>query len=274
VAKLALAVVVVLLFPPAAAAHLRTGTVAVDYRARIGRAPTGPVSVGVYQSDRALHLTVARGHRAVVFGYLGEPFVRVGSSGVTVERSSPTAAAARVTVHGRSVVWHDVRTSRARWTVPVVVDGRRETIAGVTQRLRKPSLALWFAIAAALGLAAAATRSAVAAGLAAATAAAVAAAGFALSLYASPGTWIAGLDELVFLVAGVAVLRLGPPPARMPAAGWLGLVAVAVGLSKGEVFLHALVLSAVPGTITRVLAAAAVGGGLAAVGLAGASYLR
>lgn len=273
-AKLGVALLVALVFPAAAAAHLRTGTVAVDYEAHVVRAPGWPLSVGVYESDRALHVGVARGHSLVVYGYLGEPFLRIAREGNAVATTAPTAAASRLTTHGRSAVWHDVRTSQTRWTVPISVDGVRTAIVGETKRLRRPALLLWLAVAAAFGLAAAATRSAAAAGLASATAAIVVAGGFALSAYASPGTWIAGLDELAFVLAGVGVMRWGPPAARLPSAAWLGVVGLAVGLSKGQVFLHALVLSTLPGTATRALAAAAVGAGLAAAGLAGARYLR
>lgn len=259
---------------PTAGAHLRTGTVAVDYRARLISRPVGPVSVGVYQSDRALHLRVQRGHSVLVYGYLGDPLLRVGRLGSAAATSSPTAQAARVTVNGRSAVWHDVRTSRVRWGIPIRVDGRLGVIEGMTERLARPSLWLWLAITAAAGLGVAATRSAIAAGLVSATAAIVVAAGFALSAYASPGTWIAGLDELAFAVAGVGVLRFGPRAARVPAALWLSLVGLAVGLSKGEVFLHALVLSTIPGTATRLLATGAIGAGIAGGALAGASYLR
>jgi hypothetical protein len=274
VAKLSAVVAVVLLFPPAAGAHLRTGTVAVDFRARLVTRPVGPVSVGVYQSDRAIHLRVQPGHSALVYGYLGDPLLRVGRLGSAAATSSPTAQAARVTVNGRSAVWHDVRTSNVRWSIPIRVDGRLGVIAGVTERLTRPTLWLWLAITAAVGLGVAATRSAAAAGLVSATAAIAVALGFALSAYASPGTWIAGLDELAFAAAGAAVLRFGPRAARVPAALWLSLVGLAVGLSKGEVFLHAFVLSTIPGTATRVLAAGAIGAGIAGGVLSGVSYLR
>jgi len=274
VAKLTLVLFCALLFPSAAAAHLRTGTVAVDYKGRIVRMPGAPVSAGVYESDLALHVSVAAGHSLIVYGYLGEPLLRIGRTGVAIVPSSPTAAATRLTLHGRSAVWHDVRTSSARWTVPVRVDGRRDAIEGRTQRLPRPSLVLWLAVAAAVGLGVAATRSVTAAGLVSATAAIVAAAGFALSAYASPGTWIAGLDELAFALAGVGALRFGPTAARVPAALWLSLVGLAVGLSKGQVFLHALVLSTIPGAGTRLLAAAAIGAGIAGGVIGGASYLR
>lgn len=263
-----------LALPPAAGAHLRTGTVAVDYRVRLVMRPVGPVSVGVYQSDRALHLRAQAGHSVLVYGYLGEPLLRIGRSGSAKAASSPTAQATRVTIHGRSVVWHDVRTSNARWGVPIRVDGRLGVIEGVTQRLPRPSLWIWAGVLAAVGLAAAATRSAIAAGIVSAAAAVVVAIAFMLSAYADPGTWIAGVDEIFFVAAGLGVLRFGPQAARLPSALWLSLVGLAVGLSKGEVFLHALVLSAVPGTAARLITVVAIGSGVAGGGLAWAAYAR
>ena len=263
-----------LVFPPAAAAHLRTGTVAVDYRAQLTRRPVAPVTVGVYQSDLALHLSVRPGHTVTVYGYLGEPFLRIGDGAVTVNKASPTAAAGRMSTHGMSVVWHDVRTSRSRWSVPVAVDGRRETIAGATDRRARPSLALWAVAVAAFVLAACVLRSPVAAGVLSSCAAIIVAAAFALSTYASPGTWIAGVDELVFAAAGVGVFRWGPPSARLPSALWLSLLGVAIGLSKGEVFLHAIVLSALPGTLVRALTVIAIGAGIAGGALTWRAYAR
>ena len=123
---MAAAAAVALALPSTAGAHLRSGTVAVDYRPRVTHTPAGPVRVGVYVSDRALHVGVKRGHGAVVYGYLGEPFVRVGDGGVSVDTASPTAGWV-LRSHRLSVVWHDVLASRPRWRVPVAVDGRRET---------------------------------------------------------------------------------------------------------------------------------------------------
>ena len=272
-AKLCAVLAVALLLPPAAAAHLRSGTVAVDYRPRIVRAPGGPVSVGVYLSDRALHLSVAKGHSVVVFGYLGEALLRIGDDGPAIATSSPTAAATKLVVHGRSAVWHDVRTSRTRWSVPIEVDGVRSSIVGITKRLARPRLWLWLVILVAVALAAARGSPAALGAISSATAIVVAA-GFALSTYASPGTWIAGVDEFFFAVAGFGVLRWGPPVARLPAAAWLSLLGVAVGLSKGQVFLNALALSALPGTFTRALTAVAIGAGVTGAALACRSYVQ
>jgi len=277
---------VALALPATATAHLRTGTVAVDYRPRVTSRPAGPLEVGVYLSDRALHLGVERGHLVVVYGYLGEPFIRVGDAGVSVDTASPTAGATGLLPRGapsggwvlrshrRTVVWHDVRTSRSHWRVPIAVDGRRESIAGVTTRLPRPAMWPWLVLLAAIVAAAAAVRRPVALGVISSAAAMVVAAGFAFSAYADPGTWIAGVDELFFVAAGIGVLRWGAPGLRLASAVWLGLVGLAVGLSKGEVFLHALVLSALPGQATRAAVVVGVGSGIVAAVLGCLAYVR
>jgi hypothetical protein len=275
-----------LALPSTARAHLRSGTVAVDYRPRVTHRPAGPLSVGVYLSDRALHLSVERGHSVVVYGYLGEPFVRVTDAGVTVQTSSPTAAATGLLPRGtpsdgwvlrsrhRSVVWHDVRASRPQWRVPISVDGRREAIAGETVKLHKPALWPWLLVLAAFVAAGAVVRRPTALGLLSSITGVVVAAGFALSTYANPGTWIAGVDEFFFAAAGVGVLRWGPSSLRLAAAVWLSLVGLAIGLSKGEMFFHALVLSSLPGTATRIAAVVAIGAGSSGAVLGCLAYLR
>jgi hypothetical protein len=59
-----------------------------------------------------------------------------------------------------------------------------------------------------------------------------------------------------------------------PAALWLSLLGLAVGLSKGEMFFHALVLSALPGTAMRVFDVAAVAAGVAGAVSASITYAR
>jgi hypothetical protein len=277
---------VALALPSTAAAHLRSGTVAVDYRPRVTHRPAGPLTVGVYLSDRALHFSVQRRHRVVVYGYLGEPFIRATVAGVAVDTSSPTAAATGLVPRGTpadgwvlrshhlSVVWHDVRTSRPHWRVPITVDGRREAIVGETTTLPRPALWPWFVLLAAIVAGAAVLRSSVTLGLISSAAAMVVAGGFALSAYSNPGTWIAGVDELFFAAAGVGVLRWGPSSLQVASAVWLSLVGLAVGLSKGQMFFHALVLSAVPGTAMRVAAVVAVGAGVSGAVLGCLAYVR
>lgn len=257
---------IALALPSTAAAHLRSGTIAVDFHARVTHTPAGPVRVGVYLSDRAVHIGVERGHGVVVYGYLA------AATGL-LPRGAPRAGWV-LRSHHLTVVWHDVRTSRPHWHVPIAVDGRRETIAGETTRLPRPAVWPWLVLLAAIGAAAAVVRRPVTLGVISSAAAMVVAAGFALSAYANPGTWIAGVDELFFAAAGVGVLRWGAPSLRLASAVWLGLLGVAVALSKGEMFLHALVLSALPGTAMRVAAVVAIGAGASGAVLGCFAYVR
>jgi hypothetical protein len=270
VTKICAVIAVALLFPGTAAAHLRAGTVAVDHRERITERPAGPFSIGVYQSDRALHLRVDAGHTVVVYGYLGTPLYRVDDQGVAVQAAEGGWA---LVSHRRSVTWHDLRTSRPSWRVPIAVDGRRATVFGTTSTFRRPAIWIWIAALAAIGIAGLRAAPAVT-GSVSSIAAVIVAAAFALDTYASPGTWIAGVDEILFAAAGFGVLRWGPPAGRMPAALWLSLLGAAVGLSKGAAFLHALVLAALPGTMARIVIVIAIGAGIAGATRTCVDYAR
>ena len=271
--------------PSSASAHLRTATVAVAVAARVTSSPA-PVHARVYLSDRALHVSVAPGHTLVVLGYLGEAFARVGARGATVDRASPTAQSANAVVDGRSLTWHDDRLQRlspggqpVSWRVPVVVDGRRTAIVGVVWRPRPPTWWPWLVAAGLLAAAAGVRRrtrvaTSVSLGLASAACALASGAGFAFGAYASPGTWIALLDELAFALAGVGVLAWGPRHIRPAVGGCLGLLGLAVALVQVPVFLHPVVLSALPADVTRALATAAVGAGAGAAFAAAAHYAR
>jgi hypothetical protein len=277
--------------------------VAVDYRATLVARRRPAFSARVYQSDRALSLSVARGHSVVVRGYLGEPFLRLDDAGLAVNAASPTSfgtgllpkaafvagkrIAWRLQPGRHSVVWHDTRVqglphgvARGRWSVPIVVDGLPDRLQGELVRLPPPAVWTWAVTAlvpaGALVLLIARRRraldkAAVVFALCACIAAGVTALGFALDTYASPGTWIAGLDELVFLAIGIGVLAWGRPSARAPATIGLGAISAAVGLSKGAVFLHPIVLSVVPGTPARLLVTVAIGAGVAAAVAGGMS---
>ncbi len=302
-------VLIALLLPATATAHLRSGTLAVDYRARVTEprfSPGAAFTVSIYASDRAVRLRVGAGHTVTVLGYLGEPFVRIDRAGVAINDASPTAASARLIKSGQPrsssrpvwalqpgrnvVVWHDQRVQAlpsgsrlVAWRLPVLVDGRRTNIRGETWRLRRPVVWPWLTLL--LVFLAATTllsftkrgrmRRRVASivfGCIAGTAAVAAAIGFAIDPYASPGNWIAGFDECAFIAVGFVILIWGPPRTHVGAAMWLGLVALAVGLSEVPIFLHALVLSTLSGLAARLLATAAIGAGLAATGLGGFLY--
>jgi hypothetical protein len=292
-------VLVCLAGSPTASAHLRSGTVAVDYQASILRPVTASYSAQIYQSDHGLTLTRKPGHVVVMLGYLGEPVFRLDAAGLWVNAASPTAAALHLVPKARainaaephwqlqpgrhSVVWHDSRVQglpagvdHGTWSVPLIVDGRRASLQGQLRRFPAPPLWLWLALLA--GWLAAASpmlmrRRDLARGAAlvfaciATAATALTALAFALDAYASPGTWIEGLDAVAFLAVGLGVMLRGPQNLHGAAAVWVGLVSVAVGLLDGAIFLHPIVLAVLPGTAMRILVATAIGAGLAATAL-------
>ena len=76
----------------------------------------------------------------------------------------------------------------------------------------------------------------------------------------------------MFVGVGLAVLVRGREPLRAGAAIGLGLVSLAVGLLDSAVFVHPVVLSLLPGALTRLLVVIAAGAGLVAIGLGGVGY--
>ena len=158
-----------LLVPGTAAAHLRTGRVAVDYKATV--APLRPplaraVEVRVYRADLALGLTALRGHRVVVLGYSGEPFLRFAAGRVYANRRSLTAAGLGLARRGTGWhllsrqprwIWHDARVrglpagvERGRWTVPLLADGTRAELSGDLTRPPRPPVWRWLGVGSAL----------------------------------------------------------------------------------------------------------------------------
>ncbi|MGB2875252.1 MAG: hypothetical protein WBB76_07225 [Gaiellaceae bacterium] len=283
--------------PGTASAHLRTSRSAVDYRASVS--PLGPltgaVAVRVYPADLAVGLTALDNHRVVVLGYLDEPFLRLGPAGVSVNESSLTAAGVGLIrnrlpgdrplwrPHGSraSIVWHDVRVRRlppgvghGHWSLPLLVDGRRASIEGETWRADPPpawpwiALGVFFAGAAGLLLVrrpmkAVRVASTSFGGLAAA-ATLTTAIGFAATSTASEGAWVESANEIAFVLVGAVFLVRGSRDARALAGGALGLLALAVGLTKLPVFVHGIVLSLLPGQAARLAVTLAIAAGAAA----------
>jgi hypothetical protein len=298
-------VLVFLASPTVASAHLRSGTIAVDYEASVVRPVTSAYSAQIYQSDRGLSLTLKPGHVVVLSGYLGEPVFRLDRSGLWVNSASSTAVATgllrrsqavdaatprwRLQPGRRSVVWHDARTqglppsvNQGMWRVPLNVDGHGALLAGELRRFPRPVLWLWLGLLACLLAAGAAPlllrrRELARAGarsfaFVAAGASFVLALAFALDAYASPGTLIVGFDAIVFLAVGLWVMLRGPENLHLAGALGVGLVSLAVGLLNGAVFLHPIVLAILPGTIVRLVVVAAIGAGLSAAALASVFY--
>ena len=273
---------VALVAPEAASAHIRTGSVAVDYRVRVF--PTSlPLTAHVYLGDRALRLSVRRGHSVTVLGYGREPFLRIDGGGATVLRS-PTAAALGLEPGHRSgsFTWHDARVrglppgiDRGRWTIPLLIDGRRARLTGELVRVDKPPVWPWLALglpfvaatALALYRRRVLERSAVALGLLAGAATLVTAAAFAFASNASEGRWVEAGNEAVFALVGLSVVARGSRDARVIAAGALGLLALATALTKVPVFLHGVVLAVLPATPSRAAVALTIWIGAAATAL-------
>ena len=298
-------VLVSLAVPAAAGAHLRSGTVAVDYRASVLHARTSAYAARIFQSDRAIGLTINRGHDVVLVGYLGEPVFRLDAAGLWVNAASPTAVVVRLisrsrrvvaaTPHWRlqkgkrSVVWQDARAQglpagvrRGAWSVPLIIDGHRSPLRGELQRFPAPALWQWLCVLAVVVASGAAPLLLGRRDLAgvAATGFAVAASAasillliaFALDAYASPGTWIEGFDGVAFLGVGIWVLFRGPERWRIAGAVGAGLVALAVGLLEGAVFVHPIVLAILPAVAVRLACVVAIGAGVAAVALGAFVY--
>jgi hypothetical protein len=286
-----------LAIPASAHAHLRSGTVAVDYQATVSAPHTSAYNVRIYQSDHGLNLTIRPGHVVAMSGYLGEPVFRLDRIGLWVNAASPTALVVglvkkdqRVVASGphwrlqrgrTSVAWHDSRVQRlpagvdrGAWTVPLTVDGRPARLTGELVRFARPSLALWLGLALCVGALGMVPRllhrreliprAATALAIAAAAASIAVELALAFDAYASPGTWIEAVDSIVFLVVGLGILFRGPQHLRMGGAVGVGLVSLAVGLLDGAVLLHPIVLAVLPGTIVRLAVAIAVGAGLGA----------
>jgi len=272
-------------------AHPRAATVAIDYRVTVHSVPG--VEASVLDGDRSLRL---RTHGPVtVLGDLNEPMLRF-DGGIFVNLSSPTAQAERLVrqpsqgwkqlAHGTSYAWHEHRLSPppwrsgrygavARWSVPLVVGGRRRAIGGAFVRVARPRWWLWLALPLTVVVAAVAWLSrrpqrghlvAVAAFFVAAAAAVVAQT--ALLLRDSPSgrlSWIGLGVGIAVAVAAIALVVVGRGVARAYTAGGLGAGVAAWTLSWIGVFFHGAVIAALPGNAVRACCVAALAAGLVAV---------
>jgi hypothetical protein len=294
--------VAALAVPGTAAAHLRSARVAVDYRATVGplRGPlAGAVKARVYRTDLALGLTALGRHRVIVLGYLGEPFLRFEPGGVYVNEASTTAAGtglAPALSHGGvhwmlrsskpTAIWHDARVrgaARGRWSIPVVVDGRRARLGGRLFHVDAPAFWPWLAIGAcfaAIALLLLALRAqrllrvgAASLGALAALATLVWAGGLAVSPTATGGIWYEAGNEALVAFAGLAFIAFGSWNARALAGGVLGVLAVTVGVTDIAVLLHGIVLSALPGQAARTAIVVALAAGAAAAALGTAVFV-
>ena len=305
-AVLAVALVAFFAQPAPASAHLRSGVIAVDYRASVLHPVTAAYSAQIYQSDHGLRLTLRPTHTVVMLGYLGEPVLRLDRAGLSINAASPTArdlglvskadAIDAAKPHWllrsgrRSVTWHDARTQRlppgvdkGRWGVPLIVDGRSALLEGELRRFPAPAVWVWLAALACMLAPAGwalvlrdrrqARVAMIAFAVIAASALVVIEVAFGLDAYASPGKWIEGFDVITLLAVGLAVLFRGRGNLQVGAAGGIGLIAISVGLLNSAVFLHPIALAILPSTVMRAFVVAAIGAGTAAIAFGARVYV-
>ena len=291
------ALLAALALPGQAAAHGRGPTVALDYRLTLDRATLAlpGVHVRVLDGDRDFQVRANPGVNVLVRGEVQEPFLRIDSSGVWVNASSPTATADLLVSSskhgwvrlsgGRTVVWHDHRLApphasrpgpAGRFVVGLDVNGRPAAISGTFYRVSRPAVWPWLLATAALGLAilAAVRRRSIRApltiglGAAAGLAALVEVTTFAMRDAPTGGVaWLQFGAAVVVagVLAGLLVRLRGR--ARVHAAGVVGAVAAAVSLSSLPVFWHGVVISALPGNAARAVCGFAIAAGIAATAL-------
>lgn len=294
----------VLALPGVAAAHGRAVTVALDYRLQLDRAVErlSDVRVSILDGDRALHLAVVGNAHVVVLGELGEPMLRLDDGVVWVNQSSPTAQANRLVrrpkqgwkrlAGGRAFSWHESRLAPppfeagsyglvARWSVPLVVDGRRVSISGSFLRVPRPAFWPWAAgMAVLVGCAATAVwrrprlrrATTIATGVLAGLAGLTAQTEFSLRDAPSGGIGLA-IIVAIFAIAAIAAWSLAVTKGAQRAylAGTIGAgVAVFCPISWLGVFFHGAVISAMSAESTRLVCSVAFGAGLISlIGLIG-----
>jgi hypothetical protein len=291
------ALLAALALPGQAAAHGRGPTVALDYRLTLAPATlalTG-VHVRVLDGDRDFQVRANPGVDVLVRGELKEPFLRIDSSGVWVDASSPTATADLLVSgkkHGwihlsgsRTAVWHDHRLApphamhpgpAGRFVVALDVNGRPASISGTFFRVASPALWPWLlaAVVFAGGVTAAMrrrdTRAALTIGLGAVAGIAALVEVTTFAVRDAPTGGVAWLQlvagVVVAAVLGVLLVRLRGR-ARVHAAGVVGAVAAAVSLSSLPIFWHGVVISALPGMLARAVCGLAIAAGVAAAAL-------
>ena len=96
--------------------------------------------------------------------------------------------------------------------------------------------------------------------------------GLALEPHAS-GARVAAVYLLVFAAGAAAFAVWGSQEVRVAAAAWRGFLGLFAGLVFTQIFLHGIVLSALPAAVTRSAAAVAIGAGAASI-LGALYYVR
>lgn len=294
----AIAATLALALPAAAAAHSGNLVNALDYRAQVtSTGTTGRLSAAIIDGDRKLELRVPAASTVIVLGFAGEPFLRFTPAGVDVNERSPSAIATSLAKRGsvpsldpraapawshvsgeHRFAWHDHRLGPrpgrtypdgdvAGWTIPLVVDGHRESISGRLLHASGPPLWPWLVLLGVTVVAGAAllTRGPgrVEAGLyAGAAIAGAAAVVLTVSFAFVPGRSDAAAwgNVLVCCAIGTAAFAVfrRVPGSRHAVAGFVAVLATLVGLSEASVLTHGFVVSSLPAAVVRTATAVAV----------------
>jgi hypothetical protein len=284
--------------PAAAQAHGRSTVVAIDYRVAIQSVPRG-VEARVLDGDRKLRLEVDRDLTVLVLGYANEPFLRFSPTGVEINDRAPTAWSDRLARgagpavnpraspnwrlahHGHSFSWHEHRLApplhngqTARWTVPLVVDGRPTAVSGTVRKLARPSFWPWLALGVLFlfgGVVLLRRSSPTAARHAAFLLAWAAGAAAYASVVGVALAGAVGRSQAAELVPASALALIGVGAllfwrnGRQIAVGAIATLALSAGLGLLAVFVHAVVISALPAVAARTAVAIAVWGGATAL---------
>ncbi len=160
--------------PAAALAHGPLNPVATDYIATLGHVPA-PLQAHVVDGDLRMWLRVPPRTSVTVLGYNGVPYLRFSRRGVQVNTNSsmyylnltppvtPPPSFTRgkpvrwqLISSGHQYEWHDGRLGAlaavavaastryvGRWQIPLVIDGRLESMSGSVLHRAAPSI-LWF----------------------------------------------------------------------------------------------------------------------------------
>lgn len=302
-----LVVAVNLAFPAPASAHFKSGKLSTNFEARVGsfQPAASGLAARVLDGDQRLELRVAPPRTVVVLGLLGEPFLRFSPAGIEANLASPTASSTHViratdainspgvewrrVSRGHVLAWHEGRLRPApivrdpstqprevsRWSIPLLVDGRRTRLSGTEWYASGPPVWPWLVAGVLLvGLAGFSAHL-----LSTRVQRMIASALLAVALAAMATAWIGTLlnDRVtlptVLLAISFAIATGLFLLVMIVAAGGLEQVAVmaliaafAVTFSLPEigVFGHGFVLSALPASAERLAVATALIGGIMA----------
>lgn len=297
------------LVPSAASADGPVAPIAVDYLARITHAPPG-VDARIVDGYLTLWMRVPAWETVIVLDYRGDPWLRYVRAGVFVNTNSeefyfsqtpiaetpPASLTARTPPHwvqvssGHAYMWREGRLHALAqvalaagasyvgpWRIPVLVDGRRATIAGAIYHRARPSLVWLWPIAVLLLCVLSAWRVRreqldlrLARALTWVLLAAIAVADAARYLHGRPGVTAGELLALALILAGVCIgaVRLARSRSSYPLLFVVAFASLWAGLTLSPALFHGYVLLALPAFVDRTAAVVLLGGGASLILLA------